>query len=252
MTENSVIDELGLVFELDAFDGPLDLLLYLIKKDEIDIYDIPIAEITRQYLSYLEACKELDLEIAGEFLYMAAVLIRIKAQMLLPRPENEETWEDPRTELVRALLEYKKVKKVSSMLDDMAQNMRRRHYRRDFSAWDLVAPEPELLKVDMASLMIAFGDVLRRSETIVSMEIRPQEITVESRKEYILSILKSGSSVEFGDLFKDDPRKIVLVVTFIALLDMVKDGILRIEQADRFSTIRVYVNDREPALIEES
>ena len=252
MYETALIDNSGLVFELDAFDGPLDLLLYLIKKDEIDIYDIPIAEITRQYLGYLEACSELDLEIAGEFLYMAAVLIRIKAQMLLPRPEDEEGWEDPRTELVKALLEYKKVKQVSSMLDDMAQNMRRRHCRLDFSAWNVSPPEPELLKVDMAALMIAFGDVLRRAEAVSSMEIRPQEITVESRKDYISSLLMSGSSIQFEDLFGDDPRKIVMVVTFIALLDMVKDGILRIEQADRFSTIRIYVNDREPALIEES
>lgn len=252
MAETGFDSNLDFVFESDAFDGPLDLLLYLIKRDEIDIYDIPIAEVTRQYLNYLEACRELDLELAGEFLYMAAVLIRIKAQMLLPRPEEEDAWEDPRTELVKALLEYKKVKQVSSVLDDMAQNMRRRYFRRDFSAWNISAPEPELLKVDMAALMIAFGDVLRRAETVSGMEIRPMEITVESRKEHIFSLFKSVSSVEFGDLFKDDPRKIVLVVTFIALLDLVKDGILRIEQADRFSTIRVYASNREPALIEES
>jgi segregation and condensation protein A len=162
------------------------------------------------------------------------------------------TKESAPAELVKALLEYKKIKQVSTVLDEMAENMRRRYFRKDFSAWNVSEPEPELLKVDLAALMIAFGDVLRRAEAVSTLEIRPQEITVESRKEYILSLLKSNSGVEFEDLFGDDPRKIVLVVTFIALLDLVKDGILRIEQADRFSTIRVYVNNREPALIEES
>jgi len=252
MPEFEMTKEFDFVFELDAFDGPLDLLLYLIKKDEIDIYDIPIAEITRQYLGYLEVCKELNLEIAGEFLYMAAVLIRIKAQMLIPKSDNDEVWDDPRSELVKALLEYKKVKKISSALDDMAGNMQRRFYRRDFSSWNIALPEPELVKVDLTALMIAFGDILRRTEYDTSLEIEPQEISVESRTDHILSLLKSRSSLEFEELFADDPRKIVMIVTFIALLDMVKDGIIRIEQAKRFLTIRVFLNSSEPALVEET
>ncbi len=238
-------------FELDAFDGPLDLLLYLIKKDEIDIYDIPVAEITRQYLGYLDANKELNLEVAGEFLYMAAMLIRIKAQMLIPKPEDEEAWEDPRSELVKALLEYKKIKRISATLDDMAQTMKQRFPRRDFSSWDIPAPEPELMKVDITALMMAFEDILQRAEIDTSMEINSLEITVEARKTHILLLFQLKSSVEFEELFLDDPRKIVLVVTFIALLNLVKDGILRIEQADRFSTIRVYVTQNEPACVEE-
>jgi segregation and condensation protein A len=181
MPEPVLNSDFDFVFELDAFDGPLDLLLYLIKKDEIDIYDIPIAEITRQFLGYLEVCRELNLEIAGEFLFMSAVLIRIKAQMLIPKPEDDETWEDPRSELVKALLEYKKVKKISATLDDLAENMRRRFYRRDFSSWNISSPEPELVKLDLTSLMIAFGDMLRRADFDSSLEIRAQEITVESR-----------------------------------------------------------------------
>jgi segregation and condensation protein A len=243
--------DFDLVFQLEEFDGPLDLLLYLIKKDEIDIYDIPIAEITRQYLGYLEVCKELNLEIAGEFLYMAAMLIRIKAQMLIPKSDEDEIWEDPRSELVKALLEYKKVKRVSSTLDDMAQNMRKRYFRREFSSWNMDTPEPELLKVDMTALMIAFGDILRRAEQDTSLRIEPYQITVDSRKNHILTILRSGSSFEFEDFFADDPRRIVMIVTFIALLDMVKDGIIRIEQAGRFSTIRVFLASNEPALVEE-
>ncbi|UCC79766.1 MAG: segregation/condensation protein A [Candidatus Zixiibacteriota bacterium] len=251
MAEYELNGEFDLVFELDAFDGPLDLLLYLIRKDEIDIYDIPIAQITRQYLGYLEVCKELNLEIAGEFLYMAAMLIRIKAQMLIPRSGDEEVWEDPRSELVKALLEYKKVKKISSALDDMAENMRRRYFRREFSSWNIAPPEPELVKVDLAALMIAFGDILRRAEYDASLEIDRQQISVDSRKDYIFSLLKSVSSLEFEELFADDPRRIVMIVTFIALLDMVKDGIIKIEQAERFTTIRVFLNSNEPVLVEE-
>lgn len=244
--------EIDFNFELDAFDGPLDLLLYLIKKDEIDIYDIPIAEITRQYLGYLDANKELNLEVAGEFLYMAAMLIRIKAQMLIPKPEDEEAWEDPRSELVKALLEYKKIKRISATLDDMAQTMKQRFPRREFSSWDISMPEPELMKVDINTLMLAFEDILQRAEIETSMEIESLEVTVEARKTYILSLFQSKSSSEFEELFSDDPRKIVLVVTLIALLDLVKDGILRIEQADRFSTIRVYAIEHKHAYAEEA
>lgn len=251
MPETDLNPNFDFVFELDSFDGPLDLLLYLIKKDEIDIYDIPIAEITRQFLGYLEVCRELNLEVAGEFLFMAAMLIRIKAQMLLPRPEDDEAWEDPRSELVKALLEYKKVKKISAALDDLAGNMRRRYFRRDFSSWNISPPEPELVKLDMTTLMIAFGDILRRAETDASLEIRALEITVESRKEHIISLLTSRPSVEFEELFADDPRKIVMVVTFVALLDMVKDGNLKIEQAGKFLAIRVYLNNPVPVAAEQ-
>ncbi|UCE67963.1 MAG: segregation/condensation protein A [Candidatus Zixiibacteriota bacterium] len=252
MAEFELNKEFDFVFELDAFDGPLDLLLYLIKKDEIDIYDIPIAEITRQYLGYLEVCKELNLEIAGEFLYMAAMLIRIKARMLIPKSGDDEVWEDPRSELVKALMEYKRVKKISSALDDMAENMRKRYYRRDFSSWNIAPPEPDLVKVDLTALMIAFGDILRRAEDDTSLEIERQQISVESRKDHIMSLFKSGSSLEFDELFTDDPRKIVMIVTFIALLDMAKDGVIRIEQAQRFLTIRIFLNSVEPALVEEA
>ncbi len=252
MPEFELNKEFDFVIELDAFDGPLDLLLYLIKKEEIDIYDIPIAEITRQYLGYLEVCKELNLEIAGEFLYMAAMLIRIKARMLIPRSDDDEVWEDPRSELVKALMEYKKVKKISSALDDMAENMRRRYYRRDFSSWNIAPPEPELFKVDLTALMIAFGDILRRAEYDTSLEVERQQISVESRRDHIISLLNSGASLEFEELFTDDPRKIVMIVTFIALLDMVKDGIIKIEQAERFLTIRIFLNSDEPALVEEA
>ena len=231
---------LDLVFELEAFDGPLDLLLYLIKKDEVDISDIPIAQITKQYLAYLDACRELNLEIAGEFLYMASVLIRIKAQMLLPRPQDEEQWEDPRTELVNALLEYRKIKKISDSLETMAENRAMRHLRQGHSPQGIPQPEPELMRVDLAALMIAFGDLINRVQPEPTYGVARLEITVEQRKNYILGLLQNEQSVEFEKLFLDDPRKIVMVVTFIALLELVKAKTLRVEQAEMFSTIRVY------------
>lgn len=237
-TEPNITSDLN--FELEAFDGPLDLLLYLIKREEVDIYDIPIAQITRQYLAYLDACRELNLEIAGEFLYMASILIRIKAQMLLPRPEDGEEWEDPRTELMNALLEYKKVKKVADSLESMAENRARRYPRSERSRDDIPQPEPELIKVDLAALMIAFGDLLSRVKPEPVYGIAKLEITVNQRKAHILTLFEKERSLEFDTLFLDDPRKIVMVVTFIALLELVKVGTLRVDQPDRFSAIRIY------------
>jgi segregation and condensation protein A len=247
MSETVTFRAADLVFELEAFDGPLDLLLYLIRKDEVDIYDIPIAQITKQYLSYIEACRELDLEVAGEFLYMASMLIRIKAQLLLPRPESEEDVDDPRTELVNALLEYKRIKLASSKLEELAQVQNRRYPRLDSPVPDLPRPEPELVRVDVASLMIAFGDLLRRAPREELYEIRAQEITVEMRKNHIFSLLENKGSFEFDELFLDDPRKIVMVVTFIAILELIKSGILKIEQATCFSPIRLFKGELEPA-----
>jgi len=239
-------------FDLEAFDGPLDLLLYLIKKDEIDIYDIPIADITNQYLGYVEACQELNLEVAGEFLYMAALLIRIKVQMLLPRPGDVEEWDDPRNELVNALLEYKRIKGLSFALEEMADN-RARRFPRYFSPLDeLPEPERELIRVDLASLMIAFGDLIRRVPKEIIYDITVQEITVEQRREYVLSLFENQDSLEFAELYLDDPRRIVMVVTFIALLELVKSGYLRVEQAQGFSPIRVYLKDRHPVTLEEN
>ncbi len=241
----------GLQFDLEAFDGPLDLLLYLIKKDEVDIYDIPIAEITRQYLAYLEACRELSLEVAGEFLYMAAMLIRIKSQMLLPQPGETEEWEDPRTELVNALLEYKKIKKIAIELEALAENQSKRHIRLENIDKEFPTPEPELMRVDLTSLMIAFGEIIRRAPKDITYSIVAQEITVDMRKKHIMILFGDKDAVLFEELFLDDPRRIVMVVTFVALLELVKSGILRVEQATRFSQIRIMKRQSEMILLAE-
>ena len=240
-----------LVFALDAFDGPLDLLLYLIRKDEIDIYDIPIAEVTRQYLAYLDACRELNLEVAGEFLYMASMLIRIKAQMLLPGPESEVE-EDPREELVNALLEYRKIKHLSSHLEELAVDRARCYPRGNYSLENFPQPEPELIRVDLTALMIAFGELVRRMPRDAVFEIQPQEITVEMRKSHVLGLFEKYGSLEFEKLFEDDYRKIVMVVTFVAILELVKVGILKVEQATRFSPIRLCRGEVESSITLES
>jgi segregation and condensation protein A len=240
MSETTTYPAAQLLFELESFDGPLDLLLYLIKKEEVDIADIPIAEITQQYLNYLEACQELNLEVAGEFLFMASMLIRIKAQMLLPRQDENEELEDPRSELVNALLEYKKIKETSSFLENLASAQNKRYPRYDLSLRDIPAMEPELVKVDLTTLMIAFGDLLRCIPKETIYEIQPLEITVEMRRNHIMEMLENSDSFEFEDLFKDDFRKVVMVVTFIAMLELVKVGVLRMDQATGFSPIRLY------------
>ncbi len=165
---------------------------------------------------------------------------------MLPWPGDDEQWEDPRTELVSALQEYKNLKNVSSALEEMAISQQQRYPRRDYTLYDIPLPESELVKVDLTTLMIAFGDLMSKVETESSYELEPLEITVEARRDQILSLFEQTGSMEFNELFKDDFRKIVMVVTFIALLELVKSGFLRVEQAERFSTIRVYKRSPMP------
>lgn len=222
------------------FEGPLDLLLYLIQQDEIDIYDIPIAQITRQYLAYLEAMKELDLEIAGEFILMASALIRIKAQMLLPRPEEETgEFEDPRSELVKALLEYKQFKQAAEDLEKRGETWLKR-----FTPGGVQPIETEveyiLNQVDVNSLMIAFGEVLLRANEDKSHHIEHEEIPIEERIRHIVYLIGRSGGSEFADLFADDPRRHVMLVTFMALLELARLGQISLKQTAVFGKIWVY------------
>jgi segregation and condensation protein A len=225
------------------FEGPLDLLLYLINQDEIDIYDIPIAEITHQYLSYLEAMKELDLEVAGEFILMASMLIRIKVQMLLPQIRVDETeFEDPRSELVAALLEYKKFKQASEDLGSRGEIWLKRYSKGE----DTRAIDSEvnyvLRKVDITALMIAFGEVLSRAKSQSFHQVSGEEIYIEDRIKYIATCLTSEGA-EFSELFADDPRRIVMVATFIAVLELARIGQIKLKQHSMFSRLWVYPTD---------
>jgi segregation and condensation protein A len=237
----TIADDLG-GWGMQPFEGPLDLLLYLIRQDEIDIYDIPIADITHQYLAYLEAMKELDLEIAGEFILMASMLIRIKSQMLLPKTgDEEEEFDDPRSELVAALLEYKKFKQVAEELGDKGKNWSLRMGRGSFP--EISNPEVNytLRKIDITGLMIAFGEVLERAKIEHVHNVRTESIHIEDRIKYIARVMKDApDGLEFKELFADDLRRIVIVVTFMAILEMARMGFIKIQQSSVFSKIWVY------------
>ena len=242
MTGNFIkISEDLVGYGTQPFEGPLDLLLYLIRQDEIDIYDIPIAQITHQYLSYLEAMKELDLEVAGEFILMASMLIRIKSQMLLPRfDEPDDEIEDPRSELVAALIEYKKFKQAAEDFSQKGQEWGKRYNRGYQPEIEKTEVNYTLRKVDMTALMIAFADVLERAKTQDIHHVGVDEVLIEDRIRYIAKLLSNNEKLEFHQLFEDDPRRIVICVTFMALLELARLGQISIKQASLFSKIWVY------------
>jgi len=226
-------------FKLPVFEGPLDLLLHLIKEHKIDIYDIPIARITRQYVEYLELMKELNLEIAGEFLVMAATLIHIKSKLLLPPDEkqSEELIEDPRTELVQRLLEYQAFKDTSLEFREK-EDIWRNIFRRPLEQEEVfeIEPEPLLFEVSLFDLMSAFKDLLSKKPEEV-IEITRETLTVADKINFILEKLEGEDGMKFEDIFKEDFTKISLIVTFLALLELVRLGLVKAYQEKAFSPI---------------
>ena len=226
---------------LENFQGPLDLLHYLISKDEIDIYDIPIARVAEQYMQYIEMMKVLNLELAGEYILMAATLIRIKAKMLLPRDEENEDELDPREELVAALLEYRKFREAGEILKEKRFLEERLFVPSGISAG--IEFKEKVVYTDDASLfdlLTAFKETLDRINEEQLYEISPEELSVEDRIERILSILGKSESATFQQLFADIPRKIVAVTTLLAILELVKLKRIKIRQSLPFSELRVY------------
>ena len=241
----SVLEALPIRLENVNFEGPLDLLLHLIKKNEVNIYDIPIALITGQYLETIQLMQELDLDIAGEFLVMAATLIHIKSKMLLPRPETaaavEGEEEDPRDVLVRRLLELQKFKEAAGLLHEREQLRAAQWQRPD----ERVAPiagdeyEPEL-EVDLFSLLSAFQSIVQRAKTRPRMVLPAEQVPVEVRIEQLLERLSEHEACGFEDLFADVQDKSGLIVTFLALLEMIRLKLVRVFQSGSFGPIRVY------------
>lgn len=226
--------------KLDVFEGPLDLLLYLIKKDEIDVYDIPIAHITGEYLEYLQVMETLDLEIAGEYLVVAATLIRIKSSMLLPRnPETEED-EDPREELVRALLEYRKYKEASLELRSREGRNREIYGRSDLVAPVSVTKSEFVNDFTLFDLLCAFKDVLDRVEEDVYCQVAIDRVNIEDRMSYIESIAEGSTGVRFADLFDDNPARTIIILTFIALLELLRTRKIGLRQNGPFADIWLY------------
>ncbi len=225
--------------DLPVFNGPLDLLLYLIRKEEVDIYDIPIAKITGEYLKYLELMQDLNLEVAGEFVLMAATLIHIKARLLLPRDESDPDEADPREELIMALIEYKKYREASEILREKAL-LEERNYVPELPVGEIKT------KVDLApgtslfDLITAFKEVLeaRRDETF--HDVDAEEVSIEDRITFVMKALSEREYATFQELFADIPRRIIAVVTFIALLELTRSRRIAIHQSVPFREVRIY------------
>lgn len=233
----------GYDIQLENFEGPLDLLLHLIKKNEMDISDIPIAAITEQYLGILDAMKTLNLDVAGEFLLMAATLLHIKSKMLLPKmveDETEEEEEDPRAELVRRLLEYQKYKDVSETLENKPL------LGRDL--FDRAAPEPEILEeteagfvaVGLYDLLEALREVLKEKPEELVHEVNIESLSITDRITKILAELQGKESVAFLDIFGDTVKRNEIIVTFLAMLELVKMRMVRFMQNTHNGTIWLF------------
>ena len=228
----------GLLFKLPAFEGPLDLLLHLIKENKIDIYDIPIVDITKQYVDYLELMTDLNLEIAGEFLVMAATLIYIKSKMLLPPEEKqtEEPAEDPRTELVQRLLEYQAFREASSRLrerEDIWKNIFKRNFTQ---AMDFDEPDLLPFEASVFDLVSAFKNLLSKAPEQV-LEITRETLTVADRISFIMETVEGKDGIKFEDLFEQTFTKINFIVTFLALLELIRLGLIKAFQDTSFGTI---------------
>ena len=234
---------------LENFQGPLDLLLHLIKKNEVDIHDIPIALITEQYLEYIELMQEMNLDLAGEFLVMAATLIHIKSRTLLPRPPSAEEMaaeeEDPREALVRRLLEHQRFKAAAELLHERETVRSAQWPRSDAAVADVAGEEVEPeLEVDLFSLIAAFHGVLERAKHRPRVLLPPEQVSIESRIEALLTRLSETEACGFEELFGDVSDRADLIVTFLALLEMIRLKLVRIFQSGSFGEIRVYKRAR--------
>ena len=253
--------------KLPVFEGPFDLLLFLIKKNEVDVYDIPVAEITHQYLEYLELMKMLDLDVAGEFIEMVATLMLIKVRMLLPRiasGEDEEI-EDPRAQLVAQLLEYQRYKEVSNDFGKL-ENERRRYFSRavpEEMRNKLNANGDELLDdVSLFDLLTAFKRALDNIPKVTVHQVNVVKVTMEQQVKFVFEKLGKRSYMLFSELTKSVKNKIELIVTFMAILDLIRLQFLSAKQTDNFGEIRMvaiqspsyekYLEARDKELVEES
>jgi segregation and condensation protein A len=235
--------------KVEAFEGPLDLLVHLIKQNQMNIYDIHISVITRQYLQYLDLMQELNLDVASEFLVMAATLIHIKSKLLLPRPEtaagDPEDEVDPRDALVRRLLEHQKFKAAAELLHDK-ETLRSAQYGRPDSRIEAIAGddyEPEI-EVDLFSLLSAFKQVLERARERPPVLLPAEQISIETRIEQMLERLSETDACGFADLFEHDATRADMIVTFLALLEMIRLKLIRVFQQGGAGAIRIYKRAR--------
>ena len=237
--------------KLEMFEGPMDLLLHLIRKHKVDIYDIPIALIMNQYLEYLEVMRSLNIDVAGEFVEMAATLAYIKSRMLVPRIglEEEEQEEDPRMELVRPLLEYVKIKEAARNLANGLQ-LDRDVYARNIPTEDLWGLEgsEEIAEVGLFALVSALQQVLKRAEPEDLMEMSAETMRLKDRISQLMEILSGVSSITFQELFERKVRKAEIILTFLAILELMRLQIVRAFQHQPSGIIRLYLAVENPAV----
>ncbi len=222
---------------LDAFEGPLDLLLYLIKRQNLDILTLPVFQITQQYMNYIELMKEMRLELAAEYLVMAAMLAEIKSRLLLPRPVEDDEEDDPRAELIRRLQEYERFKKVAEEINEIP-----RMYRDIFgvsviqSDYEYERPQPT---VDIKDVIAAFQEVMQRAQMFASHHIEREPLSVRERMSMVLTMLNVEDFVEFNRFFKPEEGRSGVIVTFLALLELIKEHVIELVQSEPFAPIYV-------------
>jgi len=232
---------------LEAFEGPLDLLLYLIRRQNLNILDIPLAEITRQYMQYIELMQELQLELAGEYLVMAATLAEIKSRMLLPRPKLDEDGElDPRAELVRRLQEYERFKRAAEGIDELP--------RLERDVWTASAPLKErqvvraLPQITLQEMLVAFKDVVTRAQMFSHHHIQRERLSVGERMSDILARLGSHGFLPFLQLFRPEEGRMGVTVTFVAILELMREGLIDIVQTAPYAPLHVRAASPAPTL----
>ena len=225
-----------LVF-LEAFEGPLDLLLYLIKRQNIDILNIPIAAITRQYMEYIALMEHLELELAAEYLVMASMLAEIKSRMLLPRPVESDDEDDPRAELVRRLQEYEQFKQAAEDLDALDRVERDVHLTSiDIPKLDIEVPLPDVLLSDLVN---AFRDVVNRAEQFASHHVDREPLSVRERMVIVLDLVSADDFTSFNDFFNPAEGRMGVVVSFIAILELLKESLIELVQTEPYAPIYV-------------
>ncbi|MGB5132955.1 MAG: ScpA family protein [Steroidobacteraceae bacterium] len=230
---------------LEAFEGPLDLLLYLIRRQNLDVLDIPIADITRQYMEYIQLMQELDLELAGEYLLMAAMLAEIKSRMLLPRSQFDgEEEDDPRAELVRRLQEYERFKRAAEDIDGL-DRLDRDVYQAtaELANRHVIRLLPE---VTLQEMLVAFKDVVQRATMFANLHVHRETLSVRQRMSEVLSMLEDSELVEFVNLFRPEEGRLGVCVTFAALLELLREGLIDVVQAEPYAPLHVRRAERDP------
>ena len=228
---------------LEAFEGPLDLLLYLIRRQNLNILEIDVAEISKQYMGYIDLMKTIQLEVASDYLVMAAMLTEIKSRMLLPKRDEEVDEEDPRAELIRRLQDYERFKAAADDLDQLPRLERDTHPAKIFS--ETSKPEPGYVNVEMNDLMLALADVMARAEMFESHQIQFETLSTRERMSDVLERISNGEFVVFNQLFSIEEGKIGVVVTFLAIMELLKERLVDIVQNELFGSIHLRLKNNE-------